>query len=113
MRRFLSTVLGAIVLAGGTVQAAARSSQDVHDLKKQQKEQRKQLKEQEHATRKAMSQHATTKEERARMNRDFKAQRKVLENQQKQELSDMKQSHKTLKPHSPKPPRVKGHESGQ
>jgi gas vesicle protein len=113
MRRFLTIVLAAIVFGAGAIQAAPRSSQEVHNLKKQQKEQRKQLKEQEHATRKAMSQHPTTKEEKARMNKDLKAQRQVLKVQQKQELSDMKQSHKTLTPHPSQPPRVKGHESAQ
>jgi len=47
------------------------------------------------------------------MNKDLKAQRQVLKNEQKRELRDMKQSQKTLKPHSPSPPRVKGHESSQ
>ncbi len=113
MRKSLLLVLAAILLAAAPSKAGQGPGNDVRTLKQKQKVQRRQLKEQQRATRRAMSQHATTKEERARMNRDLKAQRKVLKNEQRQELNDMKQSHKPLKPHSPKPPRVKGHESGQ
>ena len=55
MRRCPLIVLAAIFLGARALPAMPRSSQEVHNLKKQQKEQRKQLKEQEHATRKAMS----------------------------------------------------------
>jgi gas vesicle protein len=111
MRRFLTIVLASIVLGTGAIQAAPRSTQEVRNLKRQQKVQRKQLKEQQRATRSVMSQHATSRDERTRMNRDLRAQRQVLKNSQKQELRDAKQSHKPLKPHSTFRPRVKGHES--
>jgi gas vesicle protein len=113
MRRFLLIVLAAIFLGTGAIQAAPRSSQEVRNLKRQQKVQRKQLKEQQRAMRRVMSQHGTTRDERARMKRDLKSQRQVLKNSQKGELRDAKQSHKQLKPHSARPPHVKGHESVQ
>lgn len=113
MRRFLLVVLAGIFLGTGALQAAPRPTQEVRNLKRQQKVQRRQLKEQQRATRSVMSQHATSKDERARMNRDLKAQRQVLKNSQRQEIRDAKQSHKPLKPHPTFRPRVKGHESGQ
>jgi len=102
-----------MVLGVGAVHAAPRSTQEVRNLKRQQKLQRKQLKQQQRATRSVMSQHATSKEERLRLKRDLKAQRQVLKNSQKQELRDAKMSHKPLKPHSSRPPRVRGHEGIQ
>jgi len=98
MRKTLLLALAAIFLAAGMSKAAPPSSQDVHNLKKQQKAEWKQLKEQERASKSAMRQHPVTKEERARMKKDFKMQRQLLKRSQKEAVKNMEQSHKPLSP---------------
>jgi hypothetical protein len=100
MRRFLLILLAVVFLGGGISKAAPFPDQEMHNLKKQQKAQRKQIKEEQRASKRAMSQHPVTKEERTRMKKDLKMQRQLLKNSQKQAVRSLKQSRKPLKPHA-------------
>jgi hypothetical protein len=100
MRRGFLVVFTVLFLGAGVLKAAPPRNQELHNLKHLQKAERKQLKQQERATRRVMRQHPVTQQERARMKKDLKMQRHLLKTSQKEAVRNLKQEHKPLEPRS-------------
>ena len=96
MRRLLILLVTAVVLdfALGSVRAVAARDQQMHDLAKRHKQERKTLKQQEHAMKNVMNGHELTGTERQRFKRNLKMQRQVLQRGQKDETKTLKETRK-------------------
>jgi hypothetical protein len=87
MALVIATVLG---LGTGALGAA-------HSLDKRHKGQRKELKQQQRAANKVMSQHVMSAAERGRFKHEQSSERQLLRTEQKSESHRIKQSHKSIK----------------
>lgn len=99
MRRFLIAFVTATVLgpAAGALQAAHLRNQGTPGLNKRHKEQRKALKQQQHAMKKVMGQHQLSSDERSRFKHELASERRTLRKEQKSESRVIKESRKSAK----------------
>jgi hypothetical protein len=77
-----------------SLSAAPRADPQQKALKRRQKEERKQLKQEQTAMKRAMAQHGQTAASRKRFQRDMKMQRQLLRDRQKHETRTLKSSRK-------------------
>lgn len=99
MRKFSTLLLAAVILGpvAGALQAAPARSYETHQLKKHQKAERKDLKEQQRAMKKVMGQHELSDEQRERFKSNLKMQKQMLHESQKDDSRRLKQSQKVAK----------------
>jgi ABC-type transport system involved in cytochrome bd biosynthesis fused ATPase/permease subunit len=99
MQRFLACV--ALTMFVGLplakLKAAPLPNQEMSELKKHQKKQRKTLKQQQHAMKKVMGQHEQSRESRKRFKHDLKMQRQMLRRSQKEESRRLMENRKSVK----------------
>jgi hypothetical protein len=99
VRSFLVFVLSAVMLVSiaqpGWAQPAPDS--ETHDLKQEQRAQRKQLKQQQHETLARMNQRPTSRAEKKRFKHDMKVQRQLLKKSQKADRVTAKQNRENAK----------------
>jgi hypothetical protein len=99
MRKFPLLLLAAAILGppAGALRAAPAGSLEARQLKKRQKAQRKDLKEQQRAMKKVMGQHELSDEQRERFKNDLKMQERLLHKSQKDDSRRLKQSQEVAK----------------
>ena len=99
MRKLLAGFGAAIllVLPLGKLTAVPLPNREMKELKKRHKEQRKMLKQQEHAMKKVMGQHAQSSDSRMRFKHDLKMQRQMLQRSQKDETRRQEENHESVK----------------
>jgi hypothetical protein len=99
MRTLAIALLTAVGLgpAAGTLEAAYPRHTDTYSLKKEHKQQRKQLKEQQRGIKQTMSRHPQSREQQHLLKHELKAQKQTLRNQQKGESRMLKGSHKSAR----------------
>ena len=92
MRRVLVLLAAAVMLGSPleTLTASRGSRSAMHQLKKRHKEQKKALKQQQHAMKKVMNQHELSSDVTERFNHDLKMQRQLLRKDQKDETQNLK-----------------------
>ena len=98
MRKVL-VLLTAACMAGASVGAlkAAPRDKELHDLKKHQKEQRRNLKIQQRSMKNTMKRQQLSADSRKRFKQQLKMERQVLRMGQKQETKDLIERKKSLK----------------
>jgi hypothetical protein len=99
MRGFLTTLVAAILLgpAVSPLGAAHHKNWKPPDLNKIHKQQRKALKQQQHAMKKVMAQHGMSSDQRRRFEHEMKAERQTLRKAQESESRRMKESSKSAR----------------
>jgi hypothetical protein len=99
MRKLLASFVAAIllVLPLGKLTATPLPNREMKELKKHHKEQRKMLKQQQHAMKRVMGQHAQSSDSRERFKHDLKMQRQMLRKGQKAETRHQKDNRKSAK----------------
>ena len=99
MRKLLTSFVAAILLALplGKLTATPLPNQEMKELKKRHKEQRKMLKQQQHTMKKVMGQHAQSSDSRMRFKHDLKMQRQMLRKSQEAETRRLKENHESVK----------------
>jgi hypothetical protein len=99
MRKLLAVFGAAIllVLPLGKLPAVPFPNREVKELKKRQKEERRMLRQQQHAMKKVMGQHAQSSDSHARFKHNLKMQRQMLQRSQKEGTRRLKQNHKSVK----------------
>ena len=97
MRKFVIALFTVVALgtAAGALEAANPRHKYSYSLNKAHKQQRKQLKEQQRAVKQTMSRHPLSSDARRSLNRELKAQKKALHNQQKSESRMLEAGHKS------------------
>jgi hypothetical protein len=97
MRRFLVAFVTATVIGACALAAAHPLNHGTPSLNKQQKQQRKAAKREQHAAKKAMSRNKLSRAERRRFKHDQATERRVIRAEQKNESRNLKQSRKSAK----------------
>ena len=99
MRKLLAGFGAAIllVLPLGKLTAVPFPNREMKEFKKRHKEQRKMLKQQQHAMKKVMGQHAQSSDSHMRFKHDLKMQRQMLQISQKDGTRRLKENHKSVK----------------
>jgi len=101
MGRFLITLLMVLGPTAGMIKAAHLPGHGTPGLNKRHKEQRKALKQQQHAVKKVMGQHELSSDEQSRFKHELKSERRTLRKQQKSESRSIKESRKSAKQRHP------------
>lgn len=99
MRKLLAGFGAAIllVLPLGKLPAAPFPNQEMKELKKRQKEERRMVRQQQHAMKRVMGQHAQSSDSRARFKHNMKMQQQMLHRSQKDVTRRLKENHKSVK----------------
>jgi hypothetical protein len=99
MRKLLAGFGAAIllVLPLGKLPAAPFPNQEMKELKKRQKEERRMVRQQQHAMKRVMGQHPQSSDSRARFKHNMKMQQQMLHRSQKDVTRRLKENHKSVK----------------
>ena len=99
MRRFL--LLAVLTLAIGSVPKTAKAggapNREMHELRRQQKQQRKMFAGQQRAMKNVMKRHPQSPEQHRRFQHNMKMQRQLFRREQKAEVRNLKQERKSAK----------------
>ena len=98
MRKLLAGFGAAIllVLPLGKLPAAPFPNREMKELKKRQKEERRMLRQQQHAMKKVMGQHGQSSDSHVRFKHDLKMQQQMLQRSQKDGTRRLKEKHKSI-----------------
>jgi hypothetical protein len=99
MRKLLAGFGAAIllVLPLGKLPAVPFPNWEMKELKKRQKEERRTLRQQQHAMKKVMGQHGQPSDSHARFKHNLKMQQQMLQRSQKDRTRLLKENHKSVK----------------
>jgi len=99
MRKLLAGFGAAILLLLplGKLPAAPFPNREMKQLKKRQKEERRILRQQQHAMKKVMGQHGQSSDSHARFEHNLKMQQQMLQRSQKDATRRLKKNHNSVK----------------